>query len=119
MASPAPPRPAPTDRRVGLFLLTRSNDYQRLQEADAVAVARRLKIPLETRFADNNVDTQIEQIGTFIQSCSSSSMAVIEAVDDESLADLAHTAVRAGIGWFLLQRIAQYLRPLRSAFPTA
>jgi ABC-type sugar transport system substrate-binding protein len=90
-----------------------------LQETDAVAVARRLKIPLETRFADNSVDTQIEQIGTFLQSCSSSSMAVIEAVDDESLADLAHTAVRAGIGWLLLQRVAQYLRPLRSAFPTA
>ncbi len=105
------------DKTAGVFLLTRDNDYQRLQEADALATARRLKVPITVSFAENEARLQVKQIEDFVDTHPADSVVIVEAVDDESLAGVAHRAAGLGMGWFLLHRSASYMYGLRSEFP--
>jgi len=107
------------DKSAGLFLLTRQNDYQRLQETAAVAMARQLKIPLDVYFADNDVRKQTQQIYGFIHAHPVGSMIAVEAVNDEPLEPVARHAALGGLGWLLLNRTADYLIDLRSEFPAS
>src|SRR5204862_1266849 len=93
------------------------NDYQRLQEAEAVAASRRLGVPIEVHFGENDAGVQTRQILTFARTHPAESVVIVEAVDDESLADVAHKVAESKMGWFLLHRIASYMDELRSAFP--
>jgi ABC-type sugar transport system substrate-binding protein len=106
------------EKTAGVFLLTRDNDYQRLQESDALATARRLKLRAHVFFAENSVRIQTSQIEDFIDAHPAESVVIVEAVDDESLAATAHRAAERTMGWFLLHRSAAYLYGLRSEFPT-
>ena len=54
------------DKTAGVFLLTRDNDYQRLQETEALATARRLKVPITVSFAENEARLQVKQIEDFV-----------------------------------------------------
>jgi ABC-type sugar transport system substrate-binding protein len=105
------------EKTAGVFLLTRENDYQRLQESEALAEARRLKVPISVSFAENDARAQIGQIEEFIDAHPPDSIVIVEAVEDESLATTAHRAAERGLGWFLLHRSAGYMYGLRSEFP--
>jgi ABC-type sugar transport system substrate-binding protein len=105
------------ERRAGVFLLTRDNDYQRLQESEALAAAKRLGVPIAVSFAENDPRAQVEQIESFVDSHPPDSVVIVEAVDDESLGVIAHRAAERGMGWFLLHRSAGYMYGLRSEFP--
>jgi ABC-type sugar transport system substrate-binding protein len=102
---------------IGIFLLTERNDYQKLQEYDALATARRLGVGLQVEFADNEVETQLAQIDAFVRSHVPGSAAIVEAVNDIVLEPLARRAVRAGIGWYLLNRTVPYMERLRRESP--
>jgi len=105
------------DKTAGLFLLTRQNDYQRLQETAAVAMAHHLRSPLEVRFAENDARVQTEQIYAFIHAHPAGSVVVVEPVNDGALEQVARHAVLAGMGWILLNRTTFYLSELRREFP--
>jgi ABC-type sugar transport system substrate-binding protein len=105
-------------RTIGLFLLARQNEYQRLQEASAVEMARRLKTPLDVHFSESNEYAQTKQIYDFIHAQPSGSVLVVESVVDDALEQLARHAALAGMGWFLLHRVVGYMEQLRREFPT-
>jgi ABC-type sugar transport system substrate-binding protein len=106
------------EKTAGLFLLTRQNDYQRLQETAAVAAARRLGIRLSVHFSENDARVQTEQVYAFVHDQPSGSVVIAEAVSDATLEQAARHAARAGIGWIALNRTVAYLNTLRLEFPS-
>ncbi len=105
------------EKAAGLFLLTRQNDYQRLQETAAVAAAHQLGVPIVVHFSENEVRVQTEQIYAFVHAHPAGSVVIVEAVSDATLEQAARHAARAGIGWILLNRTAAYMNSLRLEFP--
>jgi len=105
------------DRTIGLFLLARQNEYQRLQEAAASAMAHHLKTPLDVHFSESDAFVQTEQIYAFIHAHPPGSVLVVESVVDESLEPVARHAALAGMGWYLLHRVVTYMDHLRREFP--
>src|SRR5215471_13236695 len=105
------------DKTAGLFLLTRQNDYQRLQETAAVAMAQHLKLPLEVHFAENDARQQAQAVYAFIHAHPAGSAVVIEPVNDATIEQAARHAVLAGMGWILLNRTNGYMHAMRLEFP--
>jgi ribose transport system substrate-binding protein len=104
-------------RTIGLFLLARENEYQRLQEASARSAAQRLGAALDVHFSDDAY-VQTKQIYDFVHASPAGSALIVESVVDEALAPVARHAARAGMGWYLLHRIVSYVEPLRREFPS-
>src|SRR5262245_40661419 len=105
-------------KTVGLFLLARHNEYQRLQEASATAMAHHLKVPLDIHFSESDAHIQMEQIYAFIHAHPAGSVLVVESVVDESFEPVARHAALAGMGWYLLHRVVPYMDRLRHEFPS-
>jgi ABC-type sugar transport system substrate-binding protein len=105
------------DRTIGVFLLARQNEYQRLQEASAAAMAHLLKTPLDVHFSESDPYIQTDQIHAFVHAHPPGSVLVVESVVDETLEPVARHAARAGMGWYLLHRIVAYMARLRGEFP--
>lgn len=105
------------ERSIGLFLLARENEYQRLQEAAARETARQLSVPLDPHFSDDAYD-QTKQIYDFVHDHPAGSALIVESVVDEALAPVARHAAAAGMGWYLLHRIVPYMHELRREYPT-
>ncbi len=105
-------------RTIGLFLLARQNEYQRLQEASAAAMAHLLKTPLDVHFSESDPYVQTKQIYAFIHEHPPGSVLVVESVVDETLEPVARHAALAGMGWYLLHRIVAYMDHLRREFPS-
>jgi ABC-type sugar transport system substrate-binding protein len=105
------------DKTVGLFLLTRQNDYQRLQETAAVAMAQHLKVPLEVHFAENDARVQAQAVYAFVHAHPVGSAVVIEPVSDAAVEQAARHAALAGMGWIVLNRTNGYVHGLRLEFP--
>src|SRR5260370_15325732 len=104
-------------RTIGLFLLARQNEYQRLQEASAMAMAHHLKTPVDVHLGESNAYIQTRQIFDFIPEHPPGSVLVVESVVDDALEPVARHAARAGMGWFLVHRIVAYIDRLRREFP--
>lgn len=104
------------DRTIGLFLLARENEYQRLQEAAARATAQQLGAPLDVYFSDDAY-VQTKEIYDFVHDHPAGSALIVESVVDETLAPVARHAALAGMGWYLLHRIVSYMDQLRREFP--
>jgi ABC-type sugar transport system substrate-binding protein len=105
------------DRTIGLFLLARQNEYQRLQEAAATAMAHHLKVPLDIHFSESDAHVQMKQIYAFVHANPRGSVLVVESVTDEPFEPVARHAALAGMGWFLLHRLVPYMDRLRREFP--
>jgi ribose transport system substrate-binding protein len=105
-------------RTIGLFLLARQNEYQRLQEASAAAMAHLLKTPLDVHFSESDPYVQTKQIYAFVHEHPPGSVLVVESVVDETLEPVARHAALAGMGWYLLHRIVGYMDHLRREFPS-
>lgn len=105
-----------TGRSIGLFLLARENEYQRLQEGSARATAQRLGISLDLYFSAE-AHAQTQQIYDFVHTKPAGSALIVESVVDDQLASVARHAVLAGMGWFLLHRVVPYMDQLRREFP--
>src|SRR5260221_13460173 len=103
------------EKTAGLFLITRENDYQRFQEAEALAAAGRLGVPIGVYFGENDAKIQARQIDSFAKTHPAESVGAVEAVDDESLAPVAQTAAARHLGGFLLHRTASYMDELHNA----
>lgn len=106
-------------RRVVVGLLSDQQEFQLMQAADARAAAARTGLEAEVLFADNNAVLQIQQLFRFVHAPEAERPAaiVVETVTGEGLERVARNAVKAGIGWVLLNRAVTYLEALRREAP--
>jgi ribose transport system substrate-binding protein len=99
-------------------LTTNDNDYQIEQAITAEDTARRLGVDLQIIYADNDAINQSQQLLKIIQSSSSSrpDAIVFEPAGSTGLPQVARAAAAAGIGWVILNRDADYITELRTAY---
>jgi ABC-type sugar transport system substrate-binding protein len=102
--------------RIITSLLTKDQEFQVLQAADAERAAARAGFDLEIIYARNNAPLQVEQLYRFIHAPAATRPVaiVVQAVSGDGLARVAHDAVAAGIGWVLLNRDPDYIDALRA-----
>src|SRR3954465_10155428 len=100
--------------RVLVALLTDDQEFQRLQAADAREVAQHHGLDIEVAFAGNNGVAQIQQLFKAIHAAPEERprAILVETVTGEGLERVARNAVKAGVGWILLNRRVPYLAEL-------
>ena len=105
--------------KVVVGLLNDQQDFQKMQAADARAAAARAGLDAEVVFADSNAVLQIQQLFRFVHAPEGERPAaiVVETVTGEGLERVARNAVRAGIGWMLVNGSGRYIDGLRQERP--
>lgn len=105
--------------KVVVGLLNDEQDFQRMQAAAARAAAARAGLDVEVVFAESNAVLQIQQLFRFVHAPEEERPAaiVVETVTGEGLERVARNAVRAGIGWVLVNGSARYIEGLRQERP--
>lgn len=105
--------------KVVVALLSEEQEFQRLQAADARLAAERAGLDVEVLFAENNAIVQIQQLFHFVYTPEPDRPVaiVVETVTGEGLERVARNAVKAGVGWVLINRKVAYLDELRRQHP--
>lgn len=105
--------------KVVVALLNAEQEFQQLQAKDARETAARLGLESEVTFADGHAVVQIQQLFKHIHAPEGERPAaiVVEAATGEGLERVARNAVRAGIGWILVNTRVTYVDELRVAHP--
>jgi ABC-type sugar transport system substrate-binding protein len=105
--------------KVVVGLLNDQQEFQRMQAADARSAAARAGLEAEVVFAESNAVLQIQQLFRFVHAPEGERPAaiVVETVTGEGLERVARNAVRAGIGWVLVNGLARYVDALRQERP--
>lgn len=96
-------------------LMTNENDYQLEQANSASETAAKLGVDVQVLYADNDAITQATQLLKIIQvdEADRPDGIVFEPVGQTALPQVAYTAIRAGIGWAVLNRDALYITEFR------
>ena len=101
--------------KILLSLTTEDNDYQQIQATAAEETARRLGANLQIIYADNDALTQSDQLLSVIQSKTQTKPdAIIFEPVGTGLEQVARAAVKAGIGWCVMNRDVDYLAESRA-----
>jgi len=105
--------------RVVVALLNAAQEFQQLQAQDARETGTRLGLDVEVVFADGHAVVQIQQLFKPIHAPEGERPAAIlvEAATAEGLERVARNAVKAGIGWMLINARVSYVDELRAAHP--
>ena len=105
--------------KVVVALLNAEQEFQQLQAKDARESAARLKLDVEVAFAQGHAVVQIQQLFKHIHAAEAERPAaiVVEAATGEGLERVARNAVKAGIGWILVNARVSYVDDLRQAHP--
>ena len=105
--------------RVVVALLNAEQEFQQLQAKDALEAARRLKLDVDVSFAEGHAVVQIQQLFKHIHAPAAERpvVIVVEPATAEGLERVARNAVKAGIGWVLVNADVAYLDELRAAHP--
>jgi ABC-type sugar transport system substrate-binding protein len=105
--------------RVALFVLDLDNDYQADMHRSALAAAGRNPLRLEVHDGGKRAETQRAQIQQAIVGPARGELAalLVHPVFDGLHESEARDAARAGIGWVLLNREADYADDLRGLYP--
>jgi ABC-type sugar transport system substrate-binding protein len=105
--------------KIVVALLTSTQEFQRMQAADACSAARRAGLGVEIIFAESNAIQQIHQLYRFIHTSEAERPAaiVVEPVSREGMERVARNAVKAGIAWIVQQWKADYLGALQTEHP--
>jgi ribose transport system substrate-binding protein len=105
--------------KVVVSLLTRDQEFQTMQAADAERAAGRAGLDIDVVFARNNSVLQVEQLYPFVRAAETGRPAaiIVQSVAGEGLERVARDAVKASIGWILLSRDVQYIDALRGEYP--
>jgi ABC-type sugar transport system substrate-binding protein len=100
-------------------LLDENQEFQRLQAEDARGRAAEWGVSVEVVFAENSAIFQIQQLFKVIQvPPEERPLAIlVETVAGGGLERVARAAVRAGIGWVLLNRRVSYIASLKAENP--
>jgi len=98
-----------------ISLITKDNDYQREQGAAAEDVARTLDVDIQITYADSDAITQSQQLLEVIQSANASEFSgiIVEPAGGTSMMQVGRAAIRAGIGWVILNREIDGIGELR------
>lgn len=96
-------------------LMTNDNDYQIEQANSAQEAARRLEVEAQIIYASNDAITQSTQILRAVQALEKDrpDAVIFEPVGGTALPQVARAAVKAGIGWAVLNRDASYISEIR------
>jgi ABC-type sugar transport system substrate-binding protein len=105
--------------RVALFLLDLGNDYQADLQRWAMAAAARNRLRLEVHDGAKRAETQRTQVQQVLAGPARGELCavVVHPVLDGLHDSEAREAARAGIGWVLLNREADYIDDLRKVYP--
>jgi ABC-type sugar transport system substrate-binding protein len=105
--------------KVVVALLNAEQEFQQLQAKDARDSAARLKLDVEVTFAEGHAVVQIQQLFKHIHAPEAERPAaiVVEAATGEGLERVARNALKAGIGWILVNGRAAYVDELRKEHP--
>lgn len=105
--------------KVVVALLSEHQEFQQMQAGDARECAARAGLESEVIFADDNAIQQIHQLFARIHAPEAERPAafVVETVVGEGLERVARNALKAGIGWVIINRKVKYLEALRKEFP--
>jgi ribose transport system substrate-binding protein len=105
--------------RVLVSLLSEEQEFQVLQAEDARASGARLGLDVEVAFAEGHAVVQIQQLFKAIHAPEEERPVaiVIEPTTGEGLERVARNAVKAGIGWILVNIRPGYVDELREAHP--
>lgn len=95
-------------------LLTEENDYQREQAASAHAAAAKLGASVQIIYSGNDAVQQTQQILNYVQDPAKRPDAILAEPVGTSMEQIARAAVKAGIGWVIINSNADYLNQLRS-----
>jgi ABC-type sugar transport system substrate-binding protein len=100
-------------------LLTKDQEYQTMQGADAERAAARAGCDIEVLYAKNNSRLQVEQLYHFVRAPEKDRplTIIVQTVVGEGLASVARDAAKTGIGWLLLNRDVPYIDSLRAEYP--
>jgi ABC-type sugar transport system substrate-binding protein len=100
-------------------LLNDEQDFQKMQAADARRAAARAGLEVEVVFAESNAVLQIQQLFRFVHAPEPQRPVaiVVETVVGEGLERVARNAVKAGLGWVLLNGSVRYIETLRGERP--
>lgn len=99
---------------VVLSLITKENDYQLEQAASAEAAASKLGANVQIVYAANDAVQQTQQILNFVQDPARRPDAVLAEPVGTGMEQIARAAVKAGIGWGLINSSAEYIKELRA-----
>jgi ABC-type sugar transport system substrate-binding protein len=96
-------------------LITKENDYQREQADAAEDVARTLGVDAEIIYAESDAITQSQQLLEVIQSSKASEYAgiIVEPCGGTSMTQVARAAIKARIGWVVINREIDGIAELR------
>jgi ribose transport system substrate-binding protein len=105
--------------KIVVSLLTKDQEFQTMQAADAERAAARAGFDIDIVYAKNNGRLQVEQIYHYVRAPEKERpiAIVVQSVTGEGLANVARDAAKAGIGWVLLNRDAPYIDSLRTQYP--
>jgi ABC-type sugar transport system substrate-binding protein len=102
--------------KVVVALLNEDQEFQQVQADDARNAARRLGLEIEVHFAQGHAVVQIQQLFKHIHSAAEARpfALVVEPATADGLERVARNAVKAGIGWVLINTSVPYLDALRA-----
>ena len=105
--------------KVVVGLLDAGQEFQQLQAKEAHEAASRLKLDVDVTFAEGHAVVQIQQLFRHIHAPPAERPVaiVVEPTTGEGLERVARNAVKAGIGWILVNAEVAYLDELRAAHP--
>jgi ribose transport system substrate-binding protein len=105
--------------RIVASFLSKDQEFQRMQAADAQAAAARAGFDIEVLYADQNAILQIHQLFKYVHAPAAERpfAILVETVVGEGLERVAKNATRAGIAWGLLNRRVAYVDGLRNQHP--
>jgi ABC-type sugar transport system substrate-binding protein len=105
--------------KVLVSLLSEEQDFQVMQAEDARTAGRRLGIDVEVAFAENHAVVQIQQLFKAIHAPEGERPVaiIVEPAVGEAFARVARNAVRANVGWLLVNLRPGYVDELRASHP--
>jgi ribose transport system substrate-binding protein len=105
--------------KIVVALLNEEQEFQQLQAQDAREVGRRLGLEVEVHFAQGHAVVQIQQLFKHIHTDASARPVaiVVEPAAGDGLERVARNAVKAGVGWLLINMAPVYLEALRREHP--
>jgi ribose transport system substrate-binding protein len=108
-----------TAHKIVVALLNEDQEFQQLQAQDARAVGRGLGLEIEVHFAQGHAVVQIQQLFKHIhaEAAARPVALVVEPAAGDGLERVARNAVKAGVGWMLINMTPGYLAALRQEHP--
>lgn len=102
--------------KVVVALQNERQEFQLLEAQVARESAARAGLDIEVVFADDNAIQQIQQLFAYIRAPEDARPAaiIVQTVVGEGLERVARNAVKAGIGWVVINRTVGYLDALRA-----